>query len=165
MRGLGLRKRKPRVPKQSLALTDSQVDLKLLLNEGRQNFAVPQMPRQAKVFRGLPQGRTYFLPLSLTQKLGSAGTFGFFQPAQTLVLNPFYPILDGSQGVTQEPRHLPASHTLGYQKNPMKTMIVTRFRGSPNLRLERHDHCFCVWYGQSFHTDRLPDPKNIRNNL
>jgi hypothetical protein len=143
----GLSQSKAHFPKEPLALTDPQADLKVLLDKGRQNFAVPQVPRQSKVFRGPPQGRAYFLQLSIVQEPGAAGTFGFFQAAKTFFLNPFNPILDGSEGVTQKPCHLQAGHALGYQKNPMKTMIVARFMGSPNLGLERHDHCFCVWYG------------------
>ena len=133
-------------PKEPLALTDSQVDLKLLLNERRQSFAVPQMPRQIIVFRGEPEGHTYFLPLSSAQRPGTARTFAFFQSAKTFFLEPFHPILHSSEGVTQKPRHLQTSHTLSYQKNSMKTMIVASFMGAPYLCLERHDHCFCIRY-------------------
>ncbi len=149
----------------TLALTYPDGDAVFLLNPGAQCFSIPDVSAQASLPRRAAQNSLHCLPLFFPQASGPSRSFPFQQSRQTVSFKATDPILHRPWCIPEQACHLRAGHALCDQKQPMKTMIISRFVRTANLVLESEYDRGRVGNLEWFHSSMKPQSINMRNYL
>jgi hypothetical protein len=93
-----------------------------------------------------PQRSIDISDILLTQSTRAASLFFFDQAAKPVVFKSTHPVGYGSWGITEQIRGLATAHALGYQQDPVKTVIISRFLGPTDLILQSQNYGFSILY-------------------
>ena len=156
--GPRLAKPKAQLPEQALALTHAQRDAVLLSDPDRQRFAIPQIAAQPGLPRRLAKSRADLFQLLLIQAPGPPSSLSLAQTYQALLLATANPILHRPRRVAQQPGHLGAGHSLGYQQHTVEAVVVAGILGASDLILQSEDDAVRVGYAQWSHALRRTHP-------
>ncbi len=148
-----------------LALANPDGNAVSLRNPGTECFSIPEVPAQTNLPRRIAQNLIHRRPLFFRQASGSPRSLPLRQSCQTVFFKTTDPIFHRSWGIAQKTCYLRAGHTLGYQKHPMETMIVTRFLRTANLILQSENDRGRVRNGKWFHGSMKSQPLVMRNYL
>ena len=149
---------KAQLPEQALALTHAQRDAVLLSDPDRQRFAIPQIAAQPGLPRRLAKSRADLFQLLLIQAPGPPSSLSLAQTYQALLLATANPILHRPRRVAQQPGHLGAGHSLGYQQHTVEAVVVAGILGASDLILQSEDDAVRVGYAQWSHALRRTHP-------
>ena len=87
------------------------------------------------------------------------------ETCQTLGLELMHPVLDGARAISKHSRYFAARQALGNEKEPVETVIVTRFIRTPNLILKREDDIRSVGDEKWLHEWIVDHSARMRNYL
>jgi len=170
--GIGLRQRRSRFTQAEAELTEHTLtlanpygDAVFLLNPSAQCFSIPDVSAQARLSRRAAQNSIHRFHLFFRQASGSSRSFSLQQSRQTVAFKTADPILHRPWRIPEQARHLRAGHALCDQKQPMKTMIISRFFRAANLVLESEYDRGRVGNLEWFHSSMKPRSINMRNYL
>ena len=151
-RGSWLAQPEAELTEHPLALANTDGNAIPLLNPGTECFSVPEVPAQTNLPRRVTQDSIHPLQLFFRQASRPPRSFPFQQSRQTVALKTPHPILHRPWCIAQKMGHLWTSHTLGYQKHSMETMIVARFFRAADLILQSENNGGRVGNDKWFHS-------------
>ena len=152
-------------PEHPLALANPQGEAEVLLDPSAQRLPIPQRPCQAHLARGAAKHGVNLLPLLCTQTPGPPASIFLHQPGQTSFLEAMHPILHRAPCIAQQSRHLRTRHSLGYQEDPVESMIITRLFRTTDLILKPQDNTFRIGNLQWSHVFMKPHLFSMRSYL
>ena len=112
-------------PEETLALTNTQVDLVMFLQTRRETFSVPEIGIHAKSSRRLPHPSAHFLQLLGGEPGRSPGMVSLRQTGQPVELKMLHPIGERARGVSKEPGGLLATHSRSNKQHAVEPVIVS----------------------------------------
>ena len=143
-------------PEEALTLTDTQMHRELLLDEGGQRLAVPEVRRDAYRLGRLSECTANDLQLFGSQARWPARPLFLLQTSQAILAIGAYPVLVSARGIAQRRCCLAAGHALGHEQNSMESVIIAGFVGAVDFVLESQNGQGGVRDGQRLHTNMKP---------
>lgn len=154
-----------KISKQPLALPHAQGNTESLLDEGRQALSIPEGYAQPHIAGRLAYYNPDIFDLFLGKSCRSTLALSLGKPCEPLFLEPMYPVLHGSGGVSQQPGDFRAFHPLRDEQNAVKPMIVARITRTANLVLQSQHNLRRIGNRQWSHATSRAQPGTIRNYL
>src|SRR6266436_1152011 len=149
----------------TLALTYPDGDAVFLLNPSAEGLSIPEVSAQASLPRRVAQNSIHRFHLFFRQAAGPPRSLPLQQSRQTVSFKATHPILHPPWRLPEQARHLRAGHALRDQKQPMKTMIVSRFFRTANLILQSENDRGRVRNGKWFHSSMKPQSQRYTQLL
>jgi hypothetical protein len=159
-KGAWLSKAKAHLSEYSLTLPHPKVNLMEFFKVMGEQSAVPDVLYVTEFSRVAPQVAIDGLPLSFIEPSRTPLPFTFTQSGEAAFLKPLHPAFDRAGILTEGIGNLVAAKAMGYQEDPMQTVIITGFLRPQYLLLYRNSHDFLIRDLQFAHVHVLP-PKTM----
>jgi hypothetical protein len=127
---------KPKLPKYPLALSDTKINTKALIDIGTQRFAIPNAWGKPNVLGRQPKHCVNLLNLRFTESSRSSTPLFVHQPLKTPLSICIDPIPDRSLRIAKQFANARARQFLCSQKNRVESVVITRIIISPDFVLQ-----------------------------
>jgi hypothetical protein len=135
-----LSKAKAQLPENPLTLPHPQVNLMEFFKMMGEQFAVPEILCMTEFSRVSPQVIIDGLPLSFIEPSRAPLSFTFTQPGEAAFLKTIHPAFDRAGILPESIGNIVTAKAVGYQEDPMQTVIITGFLRPQNLLLHCNYH-------------------------
>lgn len=112
-------------PEETLALTNTQIDIVMFLQTRREALSVPEIGIHAKSNRLLSHPSAHFLQLLGREPGWSPGVVSLRQTGQPVEFEMLYPIGERARGVSKESGGPLATHSRSNKQHAVKSVIVS----------------------------------------
>jgi hypothetical protein len=150
-----LSKAKAHLPENPLTLPHPKLNLMEFFKVMGEQFAVPEILYMAEFSRVSPQVIIEGLPLSFTEPSRTPLSFTFAQTSEAAFLKTVHPAFDRARILPESIGNIVTAKAVGYQEDPMQTVIITGFLRPQNLLLHCNSHNLLIRDLQFAHVHSL----------
>jgi hypothetical protein len=154
-KGARLSEAKAHLSEDSLTLPYPQINLMEFFKVMGEQFAVPEVLYVTEFPRVAPQVIIDGLPLSFIEPSRTPLPFTFTQCGEAAFFKTLRPAFDRAGILTESIGNLITAKAMGYQEDPVQTVIITGFLRPQNLLLHCNSHDFLIKDLQFAHVHAL----------
>jgi hypothetical protein len=137
-------KAKAHLSENPLTLPHPKINIMEFSKVMGEQFAVPEILCVTEFSRVSTQVTVDGLPLSFIKPSRTPFPFTFTQPSEAAFLKTLHPALDCARILPESIGNIVTAKSVGYQEDPMQTVIIAGFLRSQNLLLHCNSHDFLI---------------------